>query len=127
MTVYFNCTYFPYYTRKLLECLLGISPSGRNPCGQLLTNIFLIVNVALFVNFPNVAVFHMGFHNKGRQPERQNNFPCQSKRRRLKPLKCSFESRNGLLKEQVHGSAHGHLSKCCFSAGTCCMVYMQAI
>ena len=33
MTVYFNCKYFPYYARKLLECLLGISPSGRNPCG----------------------------------------------------------------------------------------------
>ena len=32
MTVYFNCKYFPYYTRGLLECLLGISPSGRNPC-----------------------------------------------------------------------------------------------
>ena len=33
MTVYFNCKYFPSYTRELLECLLGISPSGRNPCG----------------------------------------------------------------------------------------------
>ena len=31
MTVYFNCRY--YYTRELLESLLGISPSGRNPCG----------------------------------------------------------------------------------------------
>ena len=29
----FNCKYFPQYTRELLECLLGISPSGRNPCG----------------------------------------------------------------------------------------------
>ena len=29
MTVYFNCKYFPSYTRELLECLLGI----RNPCG----------------------------------------------------------------------------------------------
>ena len=33
MTVYFSCKYFPKYTRELLECLLGISPSGRNPCG----------------------------------------------------------------------------------------------
>ena len=33
LTVYFNCKYFPYYTRELLECRLGISPSGRNPCG----------------------------------------------------------------------------------------------
>ena len=32
MTVYFN-KYFPKYTRELLECLLGISPSGRNPRG----------------------------------------------------------------------------------------------
>ena len=34
MTVYFNCKYFPKYTRELLECLFGISPSGRNPCGE---------------------------------------------------------------------------------------------
>ena len=27
------------------------------------------------------------------------------------------------LKGQVHGSVHTHLSKCCFSAGTCCIVY----
>ena len=33
LTVYFNCNYFPQYTRELLGCLLGISPSGRNPCG----------------------------------------------------------------------------------------------
>ena len=32
MTVYFNCKYFPWYTRQLLGCLLRISPSGRNPC-----------------------------------------------------------------------------------------------
>ena len=50
-------------------------------------NIFLIVNVVLFVNFPNVTVVHMGFHNKERQPERENNFSCQRKRRRLIPTK----------------------------------------
>ena len=33
VTVYFSCKYFPSYTRELLECLLGISPSGQNPCG----------------------------------------------------------------------------------------------
>ena len=27
------------------------------------------------------------------------------------------------LKGQVHSSAHAHLSKCCFSAATCCIVY----
>ena len=27
------------------------------------------------------------------------------------------------LKEQIHGSAHAHSSKCCFSAATCCIVY----
>ena len=27
LTVYFNCKYFPFYTRELLECLPGISPS----------------------------------------------------------------------------------------------------
>ena len=29
-----------------------------------------------------------------------------------------------VLKGQVHGSAHAHLSKCCFSARTCCIVYV---
>ena len=33
LTVNFKCKYFPYYTRELLECLLGISPSRQNPCG----------------------------------------------------------------------------------------------
>ena len=33
------------------------------------TNIFLIVKGASFVNFPKVAVVHMRFHNKERQPE----------------------------------------------------------
>ena len=27
----------------------------------------------LFANFPNVAVVHMGFHSKERQPEQQTN------------------------------------------------------
>ena len=50
-------------------------------------HLFLIVNVVLFVNFPNVTVVHMGFHNKERQSERQNNFSCQSRRRLLIPTK----------------------------------------
>ena len=32
LTVYFNCMYLSIYTRELLGCLLGISPSERNPC-----------------------------------------------------------------------------------------------
>ena len=32
-TVYFKCKHFPQYTRELLEGLLGISTSERNPCG----------------------------------------------------------------------------------------------
>ena len=28
-----------------------------------------------------------------------------------------------ILKGQVHGSVHGHLSKCSFPAATCCIVY----
>ena len=39
------------------------------------------------MNFPNVAVVHMGFHNRERQTERQKNFSCQSKSRRLIPTK----------------------------------------
>ena len=34
MPVYFNCKYCPSYTRELLECLLRISPSWRNPSGD---------------------------------------------------------------------------------------------
>ena len=33
LTAHFNCKYFSKYKRKLLGCLLGISPSERNPCG----------------------------------------------------------------------------------------------
>ena len=29
----------------------------------------------------------------------------------------------GKLTGQVHGSAHAHLSKCFFSARTCCIIY----
>ena len=36
--------------------------------------IFLTVKVALFVNSSNVAVVHMGFNNKERKRELQNNF-----------------------------------------------------
>ena len=39
-----------------------------------LTNIFLTVKVALFVNSSNVAVVHMGFFYKERKRERQNIF-----------------------------------------------------
>ena len=39
-------------------------------------NIFLTVYVELFVNFPNVAVVHMGFHSKERQPKQQNKSSC---------------------------------------------------
>ena len=37
---------------------------------------------------------------------------------------CPMKHRPCLsLKGQVHGSAHAHISKCYFSAGTCCIVY----
>ena len=41
LTVYFNCMYLSIYTRELLGCLLGISPSERNPCrgGATSTNV----------------------------------------------------------------------------------------
>ena len=34
LTVYFNCKNFSIYTSELLGCLLGISPSGPNPCSR---------------------------------------------------------------------------------------------
>ena len=33
LTAYYNCKYFSLYTREVLGCLLGISPSRRNSCG----------------------------------------------------------------------------------------------
>ena len=33
-------------------------------------------------------------------------------------LKITIEANKKVVKGQVHGSAHAHLSKCCFSAGT---------
>ena len=35
MTVYFNCKYFPEYTRELLECLLGFHLPGEIPAGAI--------------------------------------------------------------------------------------------
>ena len=45
LTVYFNCKYFPSYTRELQlqECFLGISPSGRNPCGGKKSPLTLVI------------------------------------------------------------------------------------
>ena len=39
----------------------------------------------------------------------------------LKQLDVMFHTT--AFKGQVHGSAHADFSKCCFSAGTCCIVY----
>ena len=60
LTVYFNCNYFPQYTRELLEYLLGISPSGRNPRGR--NNLTLHSNFKISRRFtlscmPNVYNF----------------------------------------------------------------------
>ena len=35
LTVYFNCKYFPYYTRELLACLLGFRLLGEIPAGAI--------------------------------------------------------------------------------------------
>ena len=43
---------------------------------QVPTNIFLTVHVELLVHFSNVAVVHMGFHSKERQPEQPNKSSC---------------------------------------------------
>ena len=68
-------------------------------------HLFLIVNVVLFVNFPNVTVVHMGFHNKERQPERQNNFSCQSRRRLLIPTKMFVWVTERTLKNIIYRKA----------------------
>ena len=65
MTVYFNCEYFPQDTRELLECLRGISPSGRNPAGEIikhkrLKNIKSIKTVKLIFEFSNVRLVQCG-------------------------------------------------------------------
>ena len=68
---------------------------------KVITNIFLTINIAFFVNFPNAAIVHMDFHNKERQPERQNNFFIQSKRRRLIPSKMFVWVKERTLKNIV--------------------------
>ena len=68
-----------------------------------LTNIFLTVDVTLFVNFFNVAVVHMGFFYKERKRERQNIFfLCQSKRSRLIPTTINVRLSHG-TDSQKHG------------------------
>ena len=64
MTVYFNCKYFPWYTRELLECLLGISPSGRNPRGG---NYREWAAKILFL----LLKYHLGMSRKGKQKRRE--------------------------------------------------------
>ena len=36
LTVNFNCKYFSYYTRELLECLLGFRLLGKIPAGAII-------------------------------------------------------------------------------------------
>ena len=71
---------------------------------KLPSNIFLIVNAGLFVNFSNVAVVHKGFHNKERQPEQQNNSSCQCNRRRLIPTKMFVWVAERTFKTSLEGS-----------------------
>ena len=59
LTVHFNCNYFPQYTRELLEFLLGISPSGRNPYGG--NNLTLHSNFKISRRFTlSFQMFHFG-------------------------------------------------------------------
>ena len=60
MTVYFNCKYFPKYTRELLECLLEISPSGakslRGQWAQTCLVCFLFYNKRSHLRYLRLAV-----------------------------------------------------------------------
>ena len=51
---------------------------------------------------------------------RRPKLPWKMVRRALRPSDSENDFGPQPLKGQVHGSAHAHLSKCCFSAGTCC-------
>ena len=61
-----------------------------------------------------------GIFGVGRRPKP----PKKMVRRALRPSDSENDfaprANDRPLKGQVHGSAHAHLSKCCFSAGTCC-------
>ena len=64
------------------------------------------------MNFPNVAILHMGFHNKERHPERQNNFFMQSKRRHLMPSKIFVSVTEQTLKNIVRRQSIGPFAAC---------------
>ena len=61
----------------------------------------------------------------------QETYPTEITRKCKKSFGKICERRKKILnvglKGQVHGSAHAHLSKCCFSAGKCCIVYASMI
>jgi len=69
------------------------------------------------VNFPNVAILHMGFHNKERHPERQKNFFMQSKHRHLMPSKIFVSVTEHTLKNIVNRQSIGPFAAC-HSRGT---------
>ena len=49
LTVYFNCKYFPYYTRELLECLLGFRLLGEIPAGAIIQSTGMATQMQLEV------------------------------------------------------------------------------
>ena len=53
----------------------------------------------------------------------ENDTPGPRKRTPIYKIGTLHLTLTKKLKEQVHGAAYAHISKCCFSAGTCCIVY----
>ena len=84
MTVYFNCKYFPWYTRELLECLLGISPSRRNPCGgknitQMVQVEFLDFRIKLTRGWIQIRICPETISNVSQNFEIYSNLPNSAK------------------------------------------------
>ena len=63
-TAYLNRKYRPWYTRKLLGCLLGISPLGEIPAGAIILNsahALLIINWFLVLFEFLIVVYLKGY------------------------------------------------------------------
>ena len=78
-TVYFKCKHFPQYTRELLEGLLGISTSERNPCrGKKLTtyrtNTHRGLSSSFTVSWLKILV-QFSYNFKRRSYENEHNLP----------------------------------------------------
>ena len=97
LTVYFNCKYFLIYTSEQLGWLLGISPSGRNPCGgnyPLLTRYsgsIIFISLECYIKYTFVG-------KKSTQVPSWQSYSISGNRKMILPFKAQLT--------EVKGSFH---------------------